>query len=136
MLVFIDESGDAGLKVDSGSSEFFVVTLVAFEDHEEAIAADTRIDNLRREMSLSSQFEFHFNKLSPKYRQRFLTAISQFEFFYFSIVINKRKLVSPSFQHKESFYKYACGLVFENAKPRLGNAIVVIDGSGSKEFKT
>ncbi len=36
MLVFIDESGDIALKVNQNSSPFFVVSLVIFEDHEEA----------------------------------------------------------------------------------------------------
>ncbi len=40
MLVFIDESGDTGLKIDKGSSKYFVIALVIFEDHEEAIACD------------------------------------------------------------------------------------------------
>ncbi|HEY5298533.1 MAG TPA: DUF3800 domain-containing protein [Verrucomicrobiae bacterium] len=50
-------------------------------------------------------------------------------------MINKRKLTSEGFKFKESFYKYACGLVFENAKPYLNDATVVIDGSGSREFR-
>jgi len=49
MLVFIDESGDPGLKLDSGSSEYFIVTLVAFEDNAEALAADQRIQQLKGE---------------------------------------------------------------------------------------
>ena len=61
MLMFIDESGDPGLKVGSGSSKYFIVALVAFEDHDEALAADDRIDLLRREIGLSEKFEFHFN---------------------------------------------------------------------------
>ncbi len=38
MLVFVDESGDAGMKLDGGSSEFFVVTAILFEEHDEATA--------------------------------------------------------------------------------------------------
>ena len=36
MLVFVDESGDAGMKLGAGSSDYFVVTAVLFEDHDEA----------------------------------------------------------------------------------------------------
>ena len=35
MLVFVDESGDPGLKPEQGSSTHFVVALVIFEDHDE-----------------------------------------------------------------------------------------------------
>lgn len=137
MLVFIDESGDTGRKIEKGSSKYFVVILVLFEDHEEAIACDQRIAILRREMHLPDVFEFKFSKMRREQREMFLKAVLPFSFFYFGIVINKepRKLYGEGFQIKESFYKYACSLVFENAKPYLKDATVVIDGSGSREFK-
>ena len=135
MLVFIDESGDPGLKLESGSTDYFIVTLVAFEENEEALATDQRIQLLKRELNFPPEFEFHFNKVKGAYRETFLTAVAGFSWFYFSIVINKRKLTGAGFKFKESFYKYACGLVFENAKPYLDNATVVIDGSGSREFR-
>lgn len=135
MLVFIDESGDPGLKLGLGSSKYFIVTLVAFEDNDEALAADTRIELLKRELGFPPHFEFHFNKLKRTYRKTFLEALAPYNFFYFGIVINKRKLTGPGFHFKESFYKYTCSLVFENAKPHLDNATVVIDGSGSREFR-
>ncbi len=49
MLVFIDESGDPGLNIEGGSSKYFIVALVAFDDHDEALAADDRISGLRKE---------------------------------------------------------------------------------------
>ena len=121
MLMFIDESGDPGLKVGQGSSKYFIVALVAFEDRDEAQAADDRITLLRKEQGLSPDFEFHFAKMKPAHRRLFLSAVASYDFFYFGIVINKAKLTGPGFNFKESFYKYACGLIFENAKPRLSN---------------
>ena len=32
MLVFVDESGDPGLKLNKGSSAYFIVALVLFEE--------------------------------------------------------------------------------------------------------
>jgi len=135
MLCFIDESGDPGLKLGAGSSKYFVVALVVFNDHDEALATDQRITLLRRELRLHEQFEFRFNHLKQEFREAFLKAVSPYDFFYFGIVINKAKLFGPGFRFKESFYKYTCGLVFENAKSHLGDAIVVIDGSGSRDFR-
>jgi hypothetical protein len=135
MLVFIDESGDAGLKLQSGSTSYFVVTLVIFDDHDEALGADQRIDLLREEMGLRKEFEFHFSKLNRSRREAFLNAMLRFDFYYFSIVINKSQITGPDFQHKGSFYKYACSLVFENAKHCLEDATIIIDGSGTREFR-
>ncbi len=135
MLVFVDEGGDTGLKFDRGSSRYFVVTLVLFEEHDEAEAADRRITLLRREMGLPSNFEFHFSETPEKVKEVFFDAVIPYNFFYFAIVINKVKLYGPGFKVKESFYKYAASLVFENAKQYLNDAIVIFDGSGSREFK-
>jgi hypothetical protein len=37
--------------------------------------------------------------------EAFLAAVAGFDWFYFSIVVNKRKLTGPGFKFKESFYK-------------------------------
>lgn len=137
MIVFIDESGDPGLKLGKGSSKYFCVGLVVFQDHDEALACDQRITLLRRELGWTPQSEFHFKRNSDKVRTTFLKAVSLYNFFYYGIVINKdpKKLWGEGFKDKQSFYKYASGLVFENAKDKLENATVVIDESGNDEFK-
>ena len=137
MLVFIDESGDSGLKINQGSSHFFTVSLVMFEDNDEASACDQRIKLLKKELGLAEDYEFHFKRNSDKVRRSFLAAMAPYSFFYYGIVINKNpdKLWGEGFRNKESFYKYACGLVFENAKEKLEQASVVIDASGSLDFK-
>lgn len=135
MLVFIDESGDSGMKNKAGSSAFFIVTAVLFEDDEEAEGCDKRIADLREEIGKHECFEFHFNQCSDDLRCQFLTAVSGYGFFYHSIVLNKAKLWGKGFQHKDSFYKYAAGLVFENAKPNLSQAKVVIDRCGNRDFR-
>lgn len=137
MLLFIDESGDTGRKINQGSSKYFVVILVLFEDHEDAVACDQKISILRQELHLPEYYEFKFNKMRRDQREMFFKAVLPFSFFYFGVVINKdpQQLYGEGFNVKESFYKYACSLVFENAKPYLRDAIVVIDGSGSRGFK-
>lgn len=136
MLVFIDESGDSGLKIAEGSSRYFTVALVVFEDREEATACDQRIELLKRELGWQDG-EFHFKRNSERIRLAFLQAVAPYNFFYYGIVINKdpTKLWGEGFRDKQSFYKYTCGLVFENAKEKLQNATVVIDESGDLDFK-
>jgi Protein of unknown function (DUF3800) len=127
--------GDVGMKVDSGSSRYFTVTLLVFEDHDVALAVEERMCRLKRELGLPDHFEFHFSNLKASVRVAFLKALAPYEFFYFTIVINKAKLYGKGFQIADSFYKYTCSLVFETAKPYLREAVVVIDGSGSRPFK-
>ncbi|MEW6103124.1 MAG: DUF3800 domain-containing protein [bacterium] len=71
MLVFVDESGDSGFKTEQGSSQFFTVALVIFEEPDEAVACDQRIQLLKREMKLPSEIEFKFNRLRKDQRERF-----------------------------------------------------------------
>jgi len=135
VLVFIDESGDPGMKGRPGSSELFAVTGVLFEENEEAAACEEKIKQCRRALGLHPNFEFHFYSCSDKFRGSFLSAVSQAGFFYHTVVLNKSKLWGKGFQEKDSFYKYTTSLVFENAKPNLRNATVVIDRCGNREFR-
>lgn len=137
MLVFVDESGDTGLKLDQGSSRFFTVVLVAFNEDDEAIACDQRIELLKKEIGWDSDSEFHFKRNSDRVREAFLRAVSPYNFFYYGIVIDKdpNKLYGDGFKNKASFYKYVSGLVFENAKGRLENATVIVDQSSSEDFQ-
>jgi hypothetical protein len=135
MLAFVDESGDAGMKNKPGSSALFVICAVLFLDNEDAHACDARISELRVECFGQKQREFKFNKCGDQHRKVFLRGVMGQEFLYIAFVLNKAKLYGPGFQFKESFYKYTCKLLFENAKRYLSDASVVIDGSGNREFR-
>lgn len=138
MLVFIDESGDPGLKIKEGSSAYFTVSLVVFEDRDEALLCDQKINLLRHELGWTANSEFHFKRNSDLVRRQLLQAVAPYNFFYYGFVINKdpEKLYGEGFKNKASFYKYTCGLVFENAKDKLKDAIIIIDGSGDLEFRS
>jgi hypothetical protein len=136
MLVFMDESGDSGMKGKIGSSPFFVVTCVTFEDADEALGCEERIRQVREDLRLRPASEFHFNSCSHDVRVRFLKAVSPSEFFYHSIVLNKSRLWGEGFKYKSPFYKYTTGLVFENMKPHLRRATVVLDRCGNREFRS
>lgn len=137
MLVFIDESGDTGRKLNEGSSRYFVISLLIFDDHEEANNCDQRINLLRKELRLPDNFEFHFYENSNAIRESFIFAINPYQFMYFGVVIDKdlEKLFGEGFKTKESFYKYACQMLFTNAKSYLDRAIVILDKSGSPDFR-
>ena len=135
MLVFLDESGDPGMKLQQGSSEYFFVTLVIFEDNEEALRADHHIAALREQLRLDASFEFRLNKMNYRLRTRFLREMCGFNFCYYTIALRKGQLTARGFRFSESFYKVACRYVFTNAKTVLRDAVVVIDGSGSRVFQ-
>ncbi len=135
MLAFVDESGDTGLKLGKGSSRYFAVALILFEERADAEALDKAIGELRRTLSLKAGYEFHFAHSSKRIKDAFFELLPNYDFLYFGIVVNKRKLTGPGFRFASSFYKFAVSIPFRNAEPYLSDTVVVFDGRGSRKFK-
>ena len=136
MLGFFDEAGDPGLKVGGGSSRFFVVALVTFAAEEEALRCDRRIDGLRGELRLSAGYEFHFARNPWKIREAFLGAVEPFDFRYHLFVLDKAAAIREGRrQSPEALYQETAGLLFENAKPYLREASLLIDEGGNRELR-
>ena len=135
MLVFVDESGDTGLKDVDGSTRYFVITLIVFETLEAAEELSRRIDLLRQELHLPARYEFHFFKTKSIIRRAFLAAASRGRFTYCALVVDKRKLSGPFFDSHDSFYRSVCEAAFTEAVPLLHEANVQFDESGSQAFR-
>ena len=135
MLVFVDESGDTGLKFDQGSSTHFAVTLVIFADAEEVERVRQRVDILRTELRLPSAYEFHFYRNSVDVRRAFFRAVRGYDFEFFTLVVDKRKLSGSEFQSRASFYRIVCGVAFEGAKHLLHEANVKFDEGGERSTR-
>ncbi len=132
MLVFVDESGDTGLKFEQGSSTHFAVTLVIFADEGEAERVRQRVDALRVELRLPPTYEFHFFRNSVDIRRAFLRAVRGYDFRFRTLIVDKRKVSGVEFQSRSSFYRAACGIAFEGAKHLLHQANVKFDEGGEK----
>lgn len=135
MLVFLDESGDCGLKFNAGSSELFICVGVFFEDAFSASACDRGIDEFRARIGKKRSFEFHFTNCSDRIRREFFQAVSTEEFSYHGFVLRKRGLHPGAFKTKQAFYDNVVGWICENARPTMTNAKVVIDECGDREFQ-
>jgi hypothetical protein len=135
MLVLMDESGDAGMKLGHGSSAFFCIVAVIFQDNFSAGSCDRTIDGLRRQLNLGPKYEFHFTECSNRIRESFVQAVKTEDFCYHAFVINKVRLFSNRFRNATSFYEFAAGIVCDNARELLTDARIIIDRHGSIEFK-
>jgi len=136
MLIFIDESGDAGFKVEKGSSSHFVIALVIFDDELEAEETSLKIKKLRRDLNKSSKFEFKFNKCNKELRLLFLNTIKNCKFRIRAIVFAKDKIRSNHLRtSKASFYNFALAQVLQHNNNSILQAKIRLDGSGDKEFR-
>lgn len=128
MLIFIDESGDPGNPNLQGASKFFLLSMVIFENEEEAKSCNESIEKLK--IHLERRTEFHFKKNSNQIREIFLRTISRHNFIYYSVVINKK-----SNTNKTNIYTYAVEILFRMAMEKLKCATIVFDESGSNDFR-
>jgi len=134
LLVFIDESGCAGFKLDKGSTPFFVVVLVIFADFNEAERTSAKIAEIRSALRVKP--EFKFSKCSDDHRSRFFTALAGHKFSVRSIIIDKRFIYSAHLKGLPSaFYNYVFQSLLKHNSGRLKDAHIKIDGSGNRVFR-
>jgi hypothetical protein len=136
MFIYIDESGDTGLKIKTGSSLFFVLAMIIFKNEEDKLLSIDLISKIKNKINKPQNFEFHFYKNNTKIRESFLSAIKHLNFNFYVFAINKSspKVFNEVFNNKDSFYKTVCKLMFEQAMPQIKNAYVVADKTGSRDF--
>lgn len=136
MLVFIDDSGDPGFKLDRGSSSFFVISAVIFDDFLEAEKTALAIKELKRELGFPDAVEFKFNKSRKEVRERFLQTVNPSQFRIRSIIVEKSLIRSDELkQNKKSFYAFIIKLLLKHSGQEILNARIKIDGSGDREFR-
>jgi hypothetical protein len=134
MLVFIDESGDPGFKLQKGSTPIFVAALVAFNDHDQARAADDAIGAAA--IRLKVWPEFRFSKCRDEIRDAFFEAVRPFTFRVRAVVVQKERIYSPHLRmQKEAFYSFFVKSMLKFDEGLLKEAQIVIDGSGDRTFK-
>lgn len=135
MLVFVDESGDQGVQNKPGSSSLFVMSAVIFVDGSDAYDCASRVSELRRKLLPSADAEFKFNKCSRSKRCQFIAEVAQCDFLYVAAGIDKNGLMASELQMQDPFYRFACKLLFDVAKPYIRNSSITIDGGGERRFR-
>jgi hypothetical protein len=136
VIIYIDESGDPGFKIDKGSSEYFVIAMVIFDDNLVAEKTALSIRKLKCEQKRSESFEYKFNKCSKGDRKSFLESIKDFDFRVRAIVLKKEAIYSGELRSsKDKFYSYALKTLLQNNNKTIKNAKIRLDGLGGKTFK-
>jgi hypothetical protein len=135
MLLFIDESGDWGMK-SKASARNFTLAAVLFKTIKDADACEEGIRQLRQQKGWSADFWFHFTHLSDKSRNDFFNAVAPFDFSYVASTLDKTRLKKGRWKSKEYFYDEACRRLVDalevpmrscyspGGKPTLGEAFI------------
>jgi len=134
-LVYIDDSGDAGFEFAHGSSRFFVIALVIFDDDIDAEETDVIIKKYRRRLGWPPDVEFKFHKTRLAIRIGFLNELRKGNYTVRAILVDKTMFVdSPIRQSKISFYNFIIKEVLIRNKD-LHDAQLLIDGKAEHEYR-
>lgn len=134
-LVFIDDSGDPGFKLDRGSSKHFVIACIIFNDPLDAEEAALLIKKYRRGLGWRQDREFKFNKTKKSFVKELLAVVCTSTFTIRAICIDKSQVYSHELKNKQdSFYNYAIKEVLAKSQ-NLNKASIRLDGHSGREYK-
>lgn len=135
MLIFVDDSGDPGFRIEKGSSTHFVIAMVVFDDPLEAEKTSLAIKELRRKLKVSDLFEFKFNKTNRKFRNDFIGTVKGFKFRIRAIVVDKEIIRSTRLRnYKEDFYNHIIMQILKHSKS-IKNAKLRFDKRGERAIR-
>lgn len=134
MLVFVDESGDPGLKIGRGSSPYFIVATVVFPTKQVTQECQQQIQAFRVQQGLRHYKEFHFSKDNLAIKRGFLEAVAEVPFWFGAAVVDKQRLHSHGLEDHKNLYHYTVNLAFKHILDELKDATVVFDSCGGREF--
>lgn len=136
MIVFIDDSGDPGFKLQTGSSSCFVIALIIFDDPLEAEKTSLAIKELRRNLKVSDFYEFKFNKMDKKFKDKFIMSILNFKFRVRAVIVKKEVIYSQRLRnYKENFYNYIIMQVLKQSKGVIKKAKLKFDKRGEQSIR-
>ncbi|MBI1830370.1 MAG: DUF3800 domain-containing protein [Planctomycetes bacterium] len=113
MRIFIDESGDCGMKRQN-SADYFAVAAILVPT-EAIVACETAIQETRTLLKLPSDFEFHFGRIKDRHRREFLARMAKCEFTYVACYINKLGLHGEHWRDKSFFYESVLGALADSS---------------------
>ena len=127
----VDDSGDAGFK--AGSSDFFSVAAVVFDDVLEAESVSLEIKKFRRLLGWSESMEFKFNKMRRDLIIRFMETLLPFNFKIDALYIDKRHIDSTQVpSDRDNVYNQTILRLL--SRITLHNATIRIDGRYGKKY--
>jgi formyltetrahydrofolate synthetase len=132
----LDDAGDAGFKIGKGSSRYFVIACVIFDEPLDAEFATVSIKMLRRELGWRNDHEFKFNKNRVEHKIRFLKHVSNINFKIRAIIVDKTKIdVEELKQSKQVFYLTVIQKVLSHFGDRMNQANIYLDGNDARGYR-
>jgi hypothetical protein len=134
-LVYLDESGDTGFRLEAGSSPTLVVAGVLFDGPTDAqTTAEVIADYRSNVLGKGAALQFHFANLSRKERLDFLRAVQTCPFRVRAVVMHKDRIWEGTHlrQSPKHFYNFTVKSLLKHTFGRVVEAKVFIDGDAGR----
>ena len=129
-FIFIDDSGDPGLK-DSSTSRLIIAAVIVM-DRENLSTLNAAINGFRAGLGWNELDEFRFSSTNKRIIKELLKHLSQFDFKSYAAFIDKDKILNTTrFSKNETIYNYAIKELL--LKLKLYEPTIVIDGVSEKK---
>lgn len=136
MHAFLDDSGDAGMKFETGSTRYLVMAACIFRNPADIEEAARVIRACRDDLGRGPRWEFKHAKSSADTRDAFFAAIRPLKFDARAIIIDKERLYSEALTTRPKFLQnYAIKMMLTHTRETVRDAKLVIDGKDSKAFR-
>ena len=134
MYVFVDESGDAGYKFESGSSRYFVVACLLIDHAEQADCLREELAKLKTSLNWKPESEFKFSKMKFDFQRLVLSSVDfssiNVQVFYLDKAQCRQIVAPPWLTHVQMLR-----LCLQRLEPELRHAVVKIDGATGSSHK-
>ncbi len=125
LYIYIDESGDTGVKFETGSSELFIISIVII-NADDLVNLNRELEGISNRLLFKSK-EFKFSKILFRYKVLFFKSIYGLKFKAHAFIFTKHK--------KSAYINY---LIQSLREIRLheysSESIVTIDGTDKNMF--
>lgn len=135
MHVFIDDSGDGGMKFAKGSSTYLVMAACVFSSHEDMRDTTDAIEKLKSQLNRSPRWEFKYVKADVRTKDAFFAILTPLKFSLRAIVIDKTQLTEDQLAEPPANLKaWAVAQLLSNTAGAVANAKIIIDGENANAF--
>lgn len=137
MIIAVDDSGDPGLKLGKGSSNYFVIASILFRDDLDAEETALKIKRLRQKLGWQPKHEFKFRKTSPEIRKLFLTEIRNCPFVVSLVILDKKAYATNKDFRNDASKLYNATILksFQTFTIELRQAHILIDGESGSTYR-
>lgn len=135
-LIFIDDSGDPGFKLNRGSSKYFVIVAILFENEFSAERASLALRQFKKSLGWTEKREFKHNKSSNELKSKFFDILKTLDFKASIKIVDKIKIKDSRLINSPSlFYNDTILNAIEPFFKKTSSIKIYVDGESGNNYR-